>query len=109
MNDLSLYFTQKDEVARLNKQINMMADFYHNTYKGVIKKLTSKVKVQQALKGRAIESREAARGKKINAVTVLVRLKKSGAITISDKDIAKACFTTTETVTQTRFLLKKES
>ena len=109
MDSISDYLSSKDEIVRLNKQIDMMAGFYHSAYKGVIRKLKAKVKVHQALKGKAIKSREVARSKKINAVTVLVRLKESGAITMPDKDIAKACFTTTETVTQARFLLKKES
>jgi len=33
------FISQKDEIDRLNNQINMIADFYHKLYKGEIKSL----------------------------------------------------------------------
>lgn len=51
MDSISDFISQKEEIERLNKQIDMLAGFYHGFYKKKIKKLKS----QSSLNDRRIK------------------------------------------------------
>ena len=92
MSALSMggFLSQKDEVTRLNKQIDMMADFYHDAYSVQIEKLTHKL--NNALKSKSEYKRKSETAKpKTRKENVFSYLAKG----CTDYNlIAKECFTT---------------
>lgn len=57
MNTIADYISQKDEVARLNKQLDMIAGFYISMYSSEIRKLKSELKKKS--KDLAVSSKSA--------------------------------------------------
>ncbi len=93
MNELSEYLDQKAEIERLNKQINMIADFYEDFYKGEIKKLARGLKQQREMRYKERKWKEKALKKNLNVISSLLRLKNKKIIDLSLTEIAEAAFT----------------
>jgi len=105
MTDLSEYLNQKDEVNRLNNQINLMADFYHDVYINEIELL--KAKLKNALRSKSDYKRKSELVKPITRKESVFAKLKSGVTNYNL--IAKECFTTYGVVKNYANLLKKES
>lgn len=92
MDDLSEYFSDKDEIARLNKQIDMMADFYSGFYKGEIKKLKSKLNVSRVMTCKHKDKNKFLSRLKLGTVKTLLRMNDKGLISVTPAEIAIESF-----------------
>ena len=101
------FMSQKDEIERLNNQINMIADFYKGLYKGQIKKITAIKETERKMKSKALIANKRLRIGCARSVEVLIKLKAKNKISITDQDIADSCFISLRTVIDARCRLKK--
>ena len=93
MSDLSDYHSDKDEIARLNKQVDMMADFYKSFYQDQIKALTSKYMVSMKRTSLAKNKNAELVRFKVGVVRSLLTLKNKKVIDLSMRQIAEVAFT----------------
>lgn len=91
-SELDRLHKQEIEINRLNKQINMISNFYRKFYEGKIKRLTTSLQTSYA---RTVKYKylagmsEPAKNKEL-AIELLIK-KKLGSINKSLGDIAKEC------------------
>lgn len=106
MNDLSDYFSDKDEIKRLNKQVDMIAGFYKSYHEDRIKELESKLinsrrtasrykRLYEDLKGEEVKPR-GYRGER--AEQLIKELKGTDRPINLIRSIAKKCFLSEATV-----------
>lgn len=98
MNDLIEYNSFKLEIERLNKQMDLVAGFYHRFYKGEIAKLKKRLAVQVAGKHKAIKANTRKGRSNSSKVLMLIDLRNKGKLVISDREIAEICFVTIKNV-----------
>ena len=99
MDSLTGFLSQKDEIARLNKQINMMADFYSDFYESQIKKLKAKINSNAIEVSRAKNSGVS----KVKAVLTAIN---EYNIDISNDEIAEICFVSVKSVIEAKSRFK---
>lgn len=92
-SDLSEYHSDKDEIARLNKQVDMMADFYSGFYKNQIKELSKLVKQHREMRYKEKKRKDNALKERPSTVIALLRLRNKNIISLSMSQIAEAAFT----------------
>ena len=87
---LKEFVSQQDEISRLNNQIDMIANFYRNFYKGEIEKLKSALdcSYSRTHKFKELAGMLEAPKNKVLAME-LIRLKWLGVISKTLKEIAK--------------------
>ena len=105
MNDLQMYNYQKDEIDRLNKQINMISFFYKNFYKDKIKELENKLSL--ALKMKSEYKRKSELIKPPTRKQRVFNMLSNGERDY--KLIADKCFTTYDVVRNYACEFKKEN
>jgi len=96
MDSISDFISQKEEIERLNKQIDMLAGFYHGFYKGQIKKLNTRLGNLHKVKGYYKLKVEAISGEKIEtrsdkARSLIATLKGTAKPMALISEIAKRC------------------
>lgn len=92
--------------------MDTIADFYskEDEIKSLVSRITSyrlKVQVQRTQKDKAIISRDKEKKKRIRTCDVLLKLKADGLLRITDKEIAKRCFISEQSVRQAKCLMVK--
>ena len=92
MSEIADFISQKEEIERLNEQIDMIAGFYKSFYKDKIIKLKKSLDVSYTnasnykyLAGMSEPQKDK------NLALELIKQKKSGETNISYSDIAKQC------------------
>ena len=96
------FMSQKDEIERLNNQINMMADFYSVFYKDIVLKSERLLKRHREMRYKEKARRVALESKSISSLTCLLRLSEKGVITLTKKDMAAVCFVSLTEVYKTQ-------
>ena len=102
MNDLSEYFSDKDEIIRLNNQANLLAGFYRSFYEAKIKELKNKLNVSRVMTCKYKNKKESLMILKIGTVKALLRMNKKGVINITTAQIAKESFVDVSTVSRAK-------
>ena len=99
MTDLSDYFSDKDEIARLNKQINMIAGFYKSIYeakeKSLNKRLDSLITREYRTNKILLNSNINMSGDRSRKAVKLIKIGK-----MSFREIASTCYLGYSTVKQ---------
>lgn len=98
MDSISDFVSKDDEIARLNKQIDMMSDFYNDFYKKKIKVLTARAKQYRELTYQERGRKERAVSSTQSVVKSLLRMNNAGVIDVSIEDIANASYCSESTV-----------
>ena len=99
MNSMNDFISQKDEIDRLNKQLDMVAGFYNKQ----IQKLNKKVLSERASKNRfkslcGKDKLKSALTRSEKAKLLIVELKGTGKPSLLMKDIASKCYLSELTV-----------
>ncbi len=98
MNTISDYMSQKDEIARLNKQLDMIAGFYINQNKKEVKEMKRIITNERKSKSDYKVRLEKLRGKLLRktrtekALEMIAKVKIMTTIREASKEIAKKCF-----------------
>jgi len=87
--------------------MNSIAGFI--SQKETIKRLQNSVEVQRTLKEKAIASRNLARKNRLRVIIVLLNLRESGKLKITDQELADACFITKKSVIDEKSRMKKRN
>ena len=101
MTEISEYMSNQDEIARLNKQIDMMAGFYKSYYKSYyiayhksrISELLRLIKRHSEMRGVEKRLKENVLKERASTVMALLRLKDKKVIDLSIEQISEAAFT----------------
>ena len=92
MNDLADYFSDKEEIVRLNNQANLLAGFYCNFYKRQIETLRNSVKRHREARYQANNKNEKLVKSNLSIVKVLLRMRHKKIIDLTLLEIAKESF-----------------
>ena len=84
--------SNQDEIARLNKQIDMMAGFYKSHYNDQTKKLKLQLSRSWMKITEIKSSRDKLKANKVKSSILLLTLKNSGKLLMSKKEIADILF-----------------
>ena len=87
--------------------MNSIAGFV--SQKETIKRLQNSVEVQRELKIKAIASRDLARKNRLRVIIVLLNLRDSGKLKITDQELADTCFITKRSVIDETSRMKKRN
>jgi len=98
ISDLSEYFGDKDEIKRLNKQVDMIAGFYKSYYNAEISKLKLQLINSYGRTREMKASRDKIKSHKVRSSILLLTLKKKGFLLMSNKQIANVLFLSKKTV-----------
>ena len=82
-----------------------IADYF--SQKDRIKQLETKVRTENAIKNKAIKTRDNQKAQITRTVDIIIKLCKAGKCTLTNQEIADACFVSLKTVVNCRGRLKR--
>jgi len=100
MSTISDYVSQKDEIERLNKQIDMIAGFYIKQAKGLESKLKSSIRLVKYYRDKNYNGREVSRTEKV--IDMLT------AGETNNKVMANSCHVSEKTVSVIKSRFKRD-
>lgn len=103
METIAEYTSQKDEIARLNKQIDMIAGFYYGFYKDIVKKSKEKTRLARQLGNDAASRSAKLKAERLKIVSEFAKAKLDGLLVMTNQQIADRLFVANRIVSSAIF------